>query len=72
MKTTVGLLGALLVAGCATGGAKEGGAVATFVHPATKGSPLGRRKVITSATLPKLVMCRRSAEAGRSHWRSGG
>jgi hypothetical protein len=37
MKTTVGLLGALLVAGCATGGAKEGGAVATFVHPATKG-----------------------------------
>ena len=33
MKTTVWLLGALLAAG----GAKEGGAVATFVHPATKG-----------------------------------
>jgi len=35
MKTIVGLVCAFLVAGCATGGAKEGGAVATFVHSNT-------------------------------------
>jgi len=35
MKTIIGLLCALLLAGCATGGPKEGGVVATFLHPIT-------------------------------------
>ncbi len=35
MRPAVILLGVLLVAGCSTGGPKEDGIAATFVHPQT-------------------------------------
>jgi len=76
MKTTVGLLGALLVAGCATGGAKEGGAVATFVHPTTNDTQVCYEQnpgLLTAVCIPCGFAQAGSAFANcKSDWESKG